>query len=63
MGRATIPSAPRCVRPFQRILFSLHCIDFEAEIDSHHGGTWDSHVGQPRGKSSWESLKRKPQIP
>ena len=22
-------------------------------IDSHHGGTWDSPVGKPRGKASW----------
>ena len=36
---------------------------FKPRIDSHHGGTWDSPVGKPRGKSSWESLKRKPQIP
>ena len=32
-------------------------------IDSHHGGTWDSPVGKPRGKASWESLGGKPQIP
>ena len=32
-------------------------------IHSHHGGTWDSPVGKPRGKASWESLKGKPQIP
>ena len=31
-------------------------------IDSHHGGTWDSPVGKPRGKDSWESLDGKPQI-
>ena len=35
-------------------------------IDSHHGGTWDSPVGKPRGKASWkpswESLEGKPQI-
>ena len=24
-------------------------------IDSHHGGTWDSRVGKPRGKASRES--------
>ena len=36
---------------------------FKLRIDSHHGGTWDSAVGKPRGKASWESLKRKPQIP
>ena len=25
-------------------------------IDSQHGDTWDSTVGKPRGKASWESL-------
>ena len=30
-------------------------------IDSHHGGTWDSPVGKPRGKASWDSLEGKPQ--
>ena len=29
-------------------------------IDSHQGGTWDSPVGKPRGKASWESLEGKP---
>ena len=28
---------------------------FMPRIDSHHGGTWDSPVGQPRGKASRES--------
>ena len=36
---------------------------FKPRIDSHHGGTWDSPVGKPRGKDSWESLEGKPQIP
>ena len=36
---------------------------FKPMIDSHHGGTWDSPVGKPRGKASWESLEGKPQIP
>ena len=36
---------------------------FKPRIDSHHGGTWDSPVGKPRGKASWESLKGKPLIP
>ena len=36
---------------------------FKARIDSHHGGMWDSPVGKPRGKASWENLKGKPQIP
>ena len=35
---------------------------FKPMIDSHKGGTWDSPVGKPRGKASWESLERKPQI-
>ena len=33
---------------------------FQPRIDSHHGGTWDSPVGKPRGKALWESLVRKP---
>ena len=28
---------------------------FKPRIDSHHGGTWDSPVGKPRGKTSSES--------
>ena len=36
---------------------------FKPRIDSHHGGTWDSPQGKPRGKASWESLEGKPQIP
>ena len=36
---------------------------FKPRIDSHHGGTWDSPVGKPRGTASWESLEGKPLIP
>ena len=36
---------------------------FKPRIDSHQGGTWDSPVGKPHGKASWESLEGKPQIP
>ena len=49
---------------------------FTPSIDPHHGGTWDSPVekprgkssresleGKPRGKASWENLEQKPQIP
>ena len=36
---------------------------FKPRIDSHHGVTWDSPVEKPRGKASWESHERKPQIP
>ena len=36
---------------------------FKLRIDSHHGGKWDSPVGKPRGKASWESIEGKPHIP
>ena len=42
--------------------FSCTASTFKPRIDSHHGGTWDSPVGKPRGKASWESLEGKPQI-
>ena len=38
-------------------LFSLNCLDFQAEDRLTPG--W--HVGQPCGKASWESLVGKPQ--
>ncbi|XDA81377.1 hypothetical protein R6Z07_011489 [Ovis aries] len=44
--------SPRCVSPFQRNLFSLHCIDVQAEDRLPPR----VHVGQPCGKASWESL-------
>ena len=50
------PEFPRCLSPFQGNLFSLHCLDFEAE----DGLTPRWHVGQPCGKASWESLVGKP---
>ena len=43
--------SPRCLSPFQRNLFSLHCLDFHAE--DRLPPRW--HVGQPCGKASWES--------
>ena len=36
---------------------------FKPRIDSHHGGSWESPVGKPRGKASWGSLEGKPLIP
>ena len=36
---------------------------FKPRIDGHHCGMWDSPVGKPRGKASWESLEGKPLIP
>ena len=50
------PESPRCLSPFQGNLFSLHCLDFEAEVPL----TPRWHVGQPCGKASWESLVGKP---
>ena len=51
----------RVVPPFPE---SLRCLSFpctvstfKPRIDSHHGGTWDSPVGKPRGKASWESRR------
>ena len=44
--------SPRCLSPFRRNLFSLHCLDFHAEDRLPPL----SHVGQPCGKASWESL-------
>ncbi|KAI4567121.1 hypothetical protein MJT46_008334 [Ovis ammon polii x Ovis aries] len=44
--------SPRCVSPFQRNLFSLHCLDVQAEDRLPPR----VHVGQPCGKASWESL-------
>ena len=46
------PESPRCLSPFQGNLFSLHCLDFQAE--ERLIPRW--HVGQPCGKASWESL-------
>ena len=63
------PESPRYVSPFQGNLFSLHCPTFKPRIDSTHStvargiSLCESLVGKPRGKSSWEILKGKPQIP
>ena len=48
--------SPRYLSPFQGKLFSLHCLDFQAE--DRLTPWW--HVGQPCGKASWESLGGKP---
>ena len=50
------PESPRCLNPFQGNLFSLHCLDFQAE--DRLTPRW--HVGQPCGKAWWESLLGKP---
>ena len=50
------PEYSRCLSPFQGNLFSLHCLDFQAE--DRFTPRW--HVGQPCGKAWWESLVGKP---
>ena len=50
------PESPRFLSPFQGNLFSLHCLDFQAE--DRLTPRW--HVGQPCGKASWEGLVGKP---
>ncbi|KAI4565517.1 hypothetical protein MJT46_008894 [Ovis ammon polii x Ovis aries] len=51
-GRATIPRVPQMCQSFQRNLFSLHCLDVQAEDRLPPR----VHVGLPCGKASWESL-------
>ncbi|KAI4567161.1 hypothetical protein MJT46_008374 [Ovis ammon polii x Ovis aries] len=43
---------PRCVSPFQRNLFSLHCLDVQPEDRLPPR----VHVGQPCGTTLWERL-------
>ena len=49
------PESPRCLRQFQEILFSLHCLDFQAvaavSCFPSRGSTdlWLSHEAFPRG--------------
>ena len=57
------PVSPRCLSPFQGNLFSLHCLDFQAEDRLTPRWHVDSPVGKLLGKASWESLEGKPQIP
>ena len=51
------PESPRCLSPFQGNLFSLHCLDFQAE--DRLTPRW--HVGHPCVTASWEMLVGKPQ--
>ena len=50
------PESPSCLSPFQGNLFSLHCLDFQAE--DRLTPRW--HVGQPCEKASLKSLEGKP---
>ena len=37
---------------FSETFFPSTSSTFKPRIDSHHGGTWDSPVGKPRGKAN-----------
>ena len=55
-GRATIRRLPQMSESIQGNLFSLNCLDFQAEDQLTPG--W--YVGQPCGKASLETLVGKP---
>ena len=59
-GRATIPRVPQMSVYYRETFFPCTAWTLKPRIDSHHGGTWDSPVGKPRGKDTWESLVGKP---
>ena len=52
------PESLNFLSRFKGNLFSLHCLDFQAE----DGLTPWWHVGQPCRKASWESLVGKPRV-
>ena len=51
------PEFPRCLSPFQGNLLPCTASTFKPRIniETHHGGTWNSPVGKPHGKASRES--------
>ena len=56
-------SPPDASVHFRETSFPCTASTFKPSIDSHHGGTWDSPVGKPRGKALWKRLEEKPLIP
>ena len=48
-------SAPDISVHSRETCFPCTASTFKLRIGSHHGGTWDSPVGKPRGKASRES--------
>ena len=54
-GRATFPESPDVSVHSRETCFPCTASTFKPRIDSHHGGTWDTPVGKPRGKASRES--------
>ena len=51
-GRATSQSHPDVSVHSRETCFSCTASNFKPRIDSHHGGTWDSPLGKPRGKAT-----------
>ena len=58
-----LPESPNVSVHSREPCFPCTASTFKPRIDSHHGGTWDSPVGKPHGKASWESFEGKPLIP
>ena len=56
-GRATFQSPPDVSVHSRETCFHCTASTFKPRIDSHHGGTWDSPVGNPRGKASWKASR------
>ena len=56
-------SPPHVSVHFTETCFPCIALALKPRIDSHNGGMWDSPLGKPRGKASWERLEGKPQIP
>ena len=60
-GSCHLSQSPQGVSVHSReTCFPCTALTFKPRIDLHHGGTWDSPVGKPRGKASWQSLVGKP---
>ena len=57
------PESPRCLSPFQGNMFSLQCLDFQAEHRLTPRCHVDSPVGKPLGKALGERLEGKTQVP
>ena len=64
-GGATIRRVPQMSQSIPRkpVFPAFSLLSSRGSNDSHHGGTWDSPLGKPLGKASWESLEGKPLNP
>ena len=51
------PSPPDVSVHSRETCFPCTSLNFKPRIDSHHGATWDSAVGKPRGKASSEASR------